>query len=203
MLKKYIVWGLIFVMMILFAGGCSPQEPAMQNEPIVLCADSELQDSNIAGNVPLFSTEPVPCGDCYVSIAGITFTKSSGDVLQDTMQIGTGLDSNFVDSTERGFDIGFMHSANKEVAKRDAYLCLYLRYSFSEEVSQRDSVILDVDLSVKDHMDEPFILIHNSMKDTYVNLDYPYGILIWKGYFDSEYLLIEMNDVLYRLDLET
>ena len=61
MLKKYIVWGLIFVMMILFAGGCSPQEPAMQNEPIVLCADSELQDSNIAGNVPLFSTEPVPC----------------------------------------------------------------------------------------------------------------------------------------------
>ena len=188
--------------MLSFTVGCSSGDTTKQdNEPIILTASAELHDENIAGDVPLFSTEPVSCGDCSVSIVGITFTKSSGDAVQDAMLIGNGLDTAFVDATKRGFDIGFMDSSNKEVAKRDAYLCLYLKYSFAGEASQRDSVIPDLDVTVTDHENEQFILIHNSMDETYVNVDYPYGIIILKGYSDSEHVMIKLNDVCYQLDL--
>lgn len=199
--NKYIFICSTIILTFIFAAGCSSGKSEIPDEPIILTVDTQLHDDNISDDVPLFLTDPVPCGDCYASIVGITFTPSSGDAVEDSMQVGNGLDAAFVDGTGKGFDIGFMNASNEEVAKRDAYLCLYLKYSFSEEVSQRDSVIPDMKLKVTDHEDEPLIMIHDSMEDTYVNVNYPYGIIILKGYADSQYLTIEMNDVLYQLNL--
>ena len=156
---------------------------------------------NLAKTVTLVKSDMVDCNDYNVSMVGMTFDKSSGNAIRDAMNIGTGLNTD-TKSVDRGFDIGFKNSSDKEIEKKDAYLCLYLKFTFdSAEVSQRNSVIPDVKVSIKDDQGEEFSLIHYSMKDTYVDTNYPYGLMMFKGFYDSKFAYITINWINFEIDL--
>lgn len=157
---------------------------------------------NLKSSVVQTETVPVNCGNYTVSIVGVTFNKSSGDVFKDVLNIGTGLKNSDDDSFSFGFDMGFMNSSDKEIANKNAYLCIYFKYAFNDKnTAQRDSVIPNMEITVIDDQGDAFSLIHNSIKDKYINVSYPYSVIIFKGFYDSKYAYININNTKYKLDL--
>ncbi|MBE6067782.1 MAG: hypothetical protein E7211_08830 [Clostridium lundense] len=157
---------------------------------------------NLKNNVAIVKSDVVNSSEYSISIVGMTFDKSSGDSVKDASTIGTGLINDTEDNVARGIDIGFKNSSDKEIAKKDAYLCLYLKYTFKDsKTSQRNSVIPDIKISAKDDQGDEFSLIHYSMDKKYIKVDYPYGLVMFKGYSDSKIAYININQTEFKLDL--
>lgn len=104
---------------------------------------------------------------------------------------------------KRGFSIGFNNSANKEIAKKDGYLSLYLKFEMdSDKPDQRDSVIPDFKLLSSDNKGDKLDLIYDSNEDKYINLSKPYSVVMFKTYYDAQTFNITIHDTTYVIKSE-
>lgn len=135
-------------------------------------------------------------------LTGYKMIASKNDITQDVFSVYEAVQDSIVDSTQLGFDIGFNNS-NEEVSKRDSYLIIKLEYTLnSENTSQRDSIIPNTNISATDNLEDDLILLHNSMKDKYIQIDNPMGALVFKTYKDSKTIHFKINNKKYYLELE-
>lgn len=198
-MKRKVIF-LLILLVVMFLTGCASSEKDKGEviETIVLNADKK---ENLKNEVIQCKANDVDCGDYSVSMVGFTFNKSSGDAIKDLQAIGTGLveDNN---SVSRGFDFGFKNSSDKEIAKKDAYLCIYLKYSFKKPITQRDSVISKITTDVTDNLNQKLSFIHNSIQGKYINIDYPYQLIVYKGFYDTKNVIIILNQTKFKLDID-
>jgi hypothetical protein len=182
--------------------GCSNPAASVDSRPPSPVSLSANADANLGSSVIAVSADPMEGDDYSVQLVGLTFHKSSGDVLEDGQVVGTGLSAEFADGMARGFDLGFADSSDAEVAKKDAYLCAYVRYQLSSEGGQRDSVIPSSAFSAIDDRDDQLDLIHFSNKDEYINTAYPYAVVIFKTFYDSRSIELRLDGKPYAIDVE-
>lgn len=139
--------------------------------------------------------------DSYkLSIVGFRVDSSTGDPIKDAF-IGDGLvNETFDESVERGFQIGFENS-KAEVKNKDEYLSLYFKFTFNDnDITQRDSIIPKFKIKVKDDKDDECVLIYNSQKDKYIDLNSPYGVMLYKTFSDSQEFEISIDDNVFILN---
>lgn len=201
-----------FIMFVIAIGifqvtGCSSKsmekKAVEEKNNTVELSRANKKDKKLVASIPQFDSIPAKGDNCMVSVVGAELIKSTGDVVKDATIVGNGIKGTSDDAIQKGYDMGFMETSDKEVSKRDAYLCLYIKYGFEkEDVSQRDSVIPKYDIEVSDDKDDVLVLIHNSMKENYIDMDCPYGIVILKGYYDAKTYKIHIGDTVYLLDTE-
>lgn len=158
-------------------------------------------ESNLKDNITLLSSGSCNCGYYTVSIVGATLHKSDGDVNNDVLKVGCGLNNESVDeSTARGFGLGF-YNAKAEIKKKDAYLSLYLKFQLNDEnKTQRDSIIPDINISAKDNQNSKLDLMYYSNKDKYINLQAPNAVIILKTYYDAQSFEIQIKDKKFMID---
>ena len=135
-------------------------------------------------------------------LIGYKIIDSENDVTQDALSVFEFIQDANVDNMQLGFDIGF-NSSNEEVTKRDSYLIIILEYSLNiENASQRDSIIPKMNISATDNFEDDLILLHNSMKDKYIQIDNPIGVFVFKTFKDSKTIYFEINNKEYYLELD-
>lgn len=134
-------------------------------------------------------------------IVGAIFEKSTGDATKDILQISDGLQQSFDDGVSMGFDIGFKSSVSAEVENMDAYLSFFMQFVPVNITSPRDSVIPSMSYYAKDDQGANFEPIHFTHDDKYIDLEYPYGMILFKGYYDSESATITINNRIFTVDL--
>jgi hypothetical protein len=200
---KWLTWApplLVAVLALGAVSGCAPGSSTSAITPVAV-AVSDARDKNLTKDVVALSAEPVAYDGYSMEIIGATFDESTGDVMKD-LTIGTGLKrENFDDSTARGFAFGFKNSSNKETAKKDAYVAVYVKYELLGESSQRDSVVPQSEFSAIDDQGERADFLYVSNKDEYIDTKYPYGVLIFKTYSDAKTLELDLNGRPYVIDL--
>ena len=137
---------------------------------------------------------------CYV--IGANFDKASGDSGQDAVYVGNGLNETFDDGLSKGMDIGFYNAADAKIENMDAYLSLYVQFVPDASItSQRDSFIPEMKMSAEDDQGDALRLIHYSHKDQYVNLEYPYGLILFKGYYDATQIDVIIDKTIFTINL--
>ena len=170
---------------------------------IPLLARSNNRDTALNRSIIPIQTESIERNGYSVHIIGATFHKSTGDMFQDLMVVGTGFtqSDSFDDGFARGFAFG-LKNADANIANKDAYLTLYLRFEFEDDnTSQRDSIIPKLSVSGRDDKGASIDFIYFSHEDKYISLDYPYGTVILKAFYDSETLSMTIGNKLYFLDV--
>ena len=145
---------------------------------------------------------PTLCAGYKMELVGASFDAATGDAIQDSQFVGTGLSTeHFDDSVARGFDLGFKN-ADEEIARKDAYLSLYVKYLLASGEGQRDSVIPSADFSATDDQNETVDFIHASREGEYIDTAYPYGVLIFKAYGDTQAIDFDLNGTPYSIDID-
>jgi predicted nucleic acid-binding Zn ribbon protein len=202
-----IVWGIPSCANNSSSTSTSSQSDAI--EETIVFANPVLTDRNnfngaLKDTVMMIDEVMVVNTDTYVAnVVGIEFDKSTGDVLRDVARIGLGLNDQgaFADGMSKGFDFG-IHNSNARVANMDVYLTLYLSFSFADpEISQRDSIIPKLRISARDDKGDSLKLIHYSHENQHVNLDFPFGLIILKGYYDAEQINVTINGKQFSIEV--
>ncbi|NLY45385.1 MAG: hypothetical protein GX053_05285 [Tissierella sp.] len=198
-------WTLLCValfIIVFFISSCSSDESINIDSDVLEITLEKVTGSNdfLKDNVILLKEVPIDFESYNLSIVGARYDISSGDATEDTF-VGDGLvNETFEDSVGRGFQIGFENS-KAEVKNRDGYLSLYLKFGFEDEdMSQRDSIIPRFNIEVRDDKDDDCVLVYNSQKDKYINLNSPYAVLIFKTFSDAEQFKITIDNFIFILD---
>lgn len=170
--KKSIV---IAVTVIFLAVACNTIETGeIKKSEIVEVEEVPILDKNTEIKLKDFSFQ----------LVNYYLIESEQDTFKDLNRILEKINYPEADSFELGFDIGF-DNTKAEVAKRDAYLVLVVNYNPDGKVkSQRDSVIPKMDIKAVDDQGEDLLLMHNSMKEKYIQFEKPEGFLIFRTYKD-------------------
>jgi len=148
------------------------------------------------------TAKPATYDGYSMQMIGAQLNKSSGDVLKDVQVVGTGLSREaFDDATARGFAFGFKNSSNSEIEKKDLYLSVYVRYVLPDGAGQRESVIPQTEYSAVDDRGEPVDFIYLSNEGDYIDTDYPYGVIVFKTFDDTQSVRLDLNGTFYVIDL--
>lgn len=196
--KGWLASALVVCSLIVITGcGAEPAAESVETVAVTNPADSELR-KGVAG----LTATPAAYDGYSMELIGAQLNKSSGDVLKDVQVVGTGLSREaFDDATARGFAFGFKNSSSSEIEKKDVYLSIYVRYVLPEGAGQRESVIPQTEHSVVDDRGEPVDFIYLSNEGDYIDTDYPYGVIIFKTFDDTQSVSLDLNGTLYALDL--
>lgn len=202
MKRKYLLGFLLALVIILPA--CSSSEVESQEQIQVFEIElSSAQNDYLKPEVVLLESDEVILDGYKAKLVGAQFNKATDDIMLDSQMGGGLVNESFEDGTGRGFAIGFMNSSNSEIEKMDAYLALYFEFIFeADNISQRDSVKPELELYVTDNQGAELVEIYNSLEDAYVNVESPYSVMLYKGYYDSSEFNINVNDKIYNLQTE-
>jgi len=182
--------------------GCSSSPAADSVQPVKV-STSKVKDQNLRKSVVALQADPAVFDGYKVVLVGATLDKSTGDVFKDGQVVGSGLTKLPVDeATSLGFDLGFSNSSDKETRKKDAYVSLYVKYQLPPGTGQRDSVIASAEFSGVDDRGDAVDLIHVSNKGKYIDSAYPYGVVVFKTYYDSHSVRLDLNGIPYVIDLD-
>lgn len=177
----------------------SESEEKTKDQSITL---EKITGSNdfLKNDIMLLKENSVDMDSYKVSIVGFKIDSSSGDPIEDAFA-GEGLSNEtFDESVDRGLHIGFQNS-KAEVKNRDEYLSLYLKFAFNEKnITRRDSIIPKFKIKVKDEKDDECILVYNSHKDKYIDLNSPYVVILYKTFSDSQEFEILIDDNVFILN---
>lgn len=188
--KKSIV---IAVTVIFLAVACNTIETGeIKKSEIVEVEEVPILDKNTEIKLKDFSFQ----------LVNYYLIESEQDTFKDLNRILEKINYPEADSFELGFDIGF-DNTKAEVAKRDAYLVLVVNYNPDGKVkSQRDSVIPKMDIKAVDDQGEDLLLMHNSMKEKYIQFEKPEGFLIFRTYKDIKSVNFNFDQQRYEFILK-
>jgi len=218
-MKKKSIFLIVIVMFLLYSctkgGGNNEKDsneiqsnvPITEDENIetdsIPLAEDEVEDEIVEiDSTPQLGDKIVELKDFSFQLTDYYLVKSESDAVKDSLNVYEEVSNTSVDSTKLGFDIGF-HGSNSEVSKRDSYLILKINYNPNKNnISQRDSVIPKMKISAVDNKGDDLILIHNSMKDKYIQVEDPIGILVFKMFGDTETIDFKFDGNVYELKLK-
>jgi len=167
----------------------------------VSLSTNNLNQDIFTDKVIALESEYIDLGDYSISIVGATFDKSKDEVFDDRDLVLNVVDDSFIDQGDLVCNIGMCEMTDKGFKKKDAYVCIYIDYVFDDEsISQSDSTIPQFLISATDNKGYELCLIYNSHEHNCIDIDCTYGLIVFKGYYDSECFTITVNDYEYQLD---
>lgn len=161
-------------------------------------------DQNFSDPVILDEGTVVKLEDFSFQFVGSFHIESEGNITKDILNVTTKLEDTDIkiDYMKLGYDFGFT-GANAEVKKRDSFLVMILKYNADDAItSQRDSIIPKMKIKALDDKNEKLILVHNSLEKDYIQVENPFGILVFKMYSDTKIIFISFDDKSYELIIE-
>lgn len=123
-----------------------------------------------------------------------------------TLDSHVGMSLNTEESFSNAFGIGFAKGLNeKKLASRDRKIAIYFKITPDSSVTSPRDVpeAQNIDVKITDNQGEELFELYDSVKEQTVTLEKPsYGVIVFAGYSDSEYFIIELNGKKYKIIAE-